>query len=538
MKKFKFESIGVMVDVSRNNVMSLDGWRRYMPLLAKMGYNTVFLYAEDTYEVDGEPYFGYMRGRYTAEEMRQLDRLADSYGIEMIPCIQTLAHLDSFTKWKRYNIDTPGTLLVGDERNYELIEKMFRTLRSCFKTNILHVGMDEAMNLGRGKYLDKNGYDTQGNIMRRHLARVKELADKYGFRLMIWSDMFFRGWNGGKYNIGKATIPEEYVNAVPESVIPVYWNYYTRDEQVYSDMLENHKQLSSDVWFAGGAWTWAGMIPDNKFSLETMLPAISACKKQGIKNFFVTMWGDNGGECSKFSVLPTLFYLAEVMRGNEDEAKIKAKFARTFGISFDDFMLIDTPNSIFPDADQVIHPRNPSKYMLYSDYLNGYFDFTVSDGGNALYADIAEKLYRVAKSSRKYGYIFESAARLSDVLAIKYELGKKTRAAYKAGNKDELRRLANEDYTEVYKRLEKFYVAFERQWTKDNKHCGFEVQEARLGAMLLRTKSCKKRLLDYADGKLPQIQELERDILNYEDRESGKSMYFNNFNHNYSGNVM
>ena len=63
-----FDTLGVMIDMSRNAVMSMDGLKRFLPLLAKMGYNTVFLYTEDTYEVDGEPYFGYMRGRYTKED--------------------------------------------------------------------------------------------------------------------------------------------------------------------------------------------------------------------------------------------------------------------------------------------------------------------------------------------------------------------------------------------------------------------------------------------------------------------------------------
>ena len=57
-------TLGVMIDMSRNAVMSIAGLRRFLPLLKKMGYNCVMLYTEDTYEVDNEPYFGYMRGRY------------------------------------------------------------------------------------------------------------------------------------------------------------------------------------------------------------------------------------------------------------------------------------------------------------------------------------------------------------------------------------------------------------------------------------------------------------------------------------------
>lgn len=50
-----------------------------------MGYNTLMLYTEDTYEVDGQPYFGYMRGRYSKAELRELDDYAAEKGMELIP---------------------------------------------------------------------------------------------------------------------------------------------------------------------------------------------------------------------------------------------------------------------------------------------------------------------------------------------------------------------------------------------------------------------------------------------------------------------
>ena len=537
MANKKFETLGLMIDVSRNNVMSLENWERFLPLVKKMGYNTIFLYAEDTYEVEGEPYFGYMRGRYTIEEMKKLDDLAFSFGVEMIPCIQTLAHLDTIAKWNEYPMDVRGTLLVGDKRTYQLIENMFKTLRKCFRTNRLHVGMDEAWQLGRGKYQDINGSRSTADIMREHLERVTELGRKYNYELMIWSDMFFRGWNGGYY-APKTQVPEEFIKAVPESVIPVYWDYYSTDYSRYDDMIYNHKQLTKKLWFAGGAWTWCGFTPDNNFTLKTMVPAFEACRDNKVKNVFLTLWGDNGGECSKLAVLPSLFYLSEVAKGNDDEKKIKEKFKARFGISYDDFMLIDLPNMILPKALPEKQSSTVSKYMLYSDYFNGFLDSTVFEGGNARFAECADKLERVAKSSRKFGYIFDTHAKLCKVLSVKYELGVKTRAAYKAGDKAELLRLANEDYTAVAKYLKAFYKAFKKQWMIENKACGFEVQEARLGAMILRTESCKERLLDYISGKIDSIPELASEILAFNGNEFGKTINFNNFTASYSSNPM
>lgn len=248
MKKFK--TFGVMIDVSRNAVMSMDGLKRFFPLLRKMGYNCVMLYTEDTYEVDGEPYFGYMRGRYTKEEMKELDAFAYSLGMTVIPCIQTLAHLNGFLRWGKVNRDCNDILLTDDERTYELIDHMFATLSECFASRKIHIGMDEAHMLGRGAHFDIHGYETVNEIMKRHLARICEIAKKYDYELMIWSDMYFRPWNGGRYHIPKCKMPKEIIDALPSSVITVYWDYYQTDEESYSNMMYNHKQLSDNTWFA------------------------------------------------------------------------------------------------------------------------------------------------------------------------------------------------------------------------------------------------------------------------------------------------
>ena len=103
MKNFK--TFGVMLDMSRNAVRTVDDLKKFLPLIRKMGYNALFLYTEDTYEVEGEPYFGYMRGRYSIAEMKELDDFCAGIGIEVIPCIQTLAHLKTHRKWGKVPYD-------------------------------------------------------------------------------------------------------------------------------------------------------------------------------------------------------------------------------------------------------------------------------------------------------------------------------------------------------------------------------------------------------------------------------------------------
>lgn len=515
MKK-NFDSLGVMIDMSRNAVMSMDGLKRFLPLLKKMGYNCVMLYTEDTYEVDGEPYFGYMRGRYTKAEMKEIDAFATELGITMIPCIQTLAHLNGIFRWNKYPRDCDDILMVGDERTYELIDHMFATLSECFASRKIHIGMDETWKLGRGKYMNRNGYEPVHSIIEKHLARVCEIASKYDYEVMMWGDMFFRSWNDGMAYIPECVVPQEIVDSVPDNVIPVYWDYYHTDEKDYTGMIKNTKQLANQMWFAGGAWCWRGFVPHNQYTLKTMIPALDACRKQGVRNIFFTMWGDDGAECSHFSQLPALFYLAQYAKGNRDEGDIKAKFKRFSGIDFDEYMNIDCPNEVGKFQGESF---NPSKYMLYSDYFNGYLDYMVEEGTGEKYCAFAKQLRATAKKSRKYGYVFDTAAKLCDVMAIKYELGLRTRKAYEAGDKTELERLANNEYAQVIKRIAVFAKAFEKQWFMDNKPHGFDVQDHRMGGLLRRAEACRRRILDYVNGKLDRIEELEEKLLPYGDGE-------------------
>ena len=524
----KFKNFGVMIDVSRNAVIKVDTFKWYLPILKKMGYNCVFLYAEDTYSVEGEPYCGYMRGRYTAEEMRELDEFASGIGVEIIPCIQTLAHVNATLRWQQIPIDTDDIMLVDDERTYELIDHMFASLSKNFKTRKIHVGMDEAYMLGRGKHLDIHGYQPISEIIKRHLDRVCEIAQKYGYEdVMLWSDMYLRAFNGGDYFLRDyMKVPKEVIDAVPDGVIPVYWDYYHNNERDYDVNFDAHKQMSNNTWFAGGAWSWGGFMPHNNYSLTTMKPGIRSAIKNKVKNAFITMWGDDGAECSKAAMLPSLFAISEFAKGNEDMDIIKTKFKRLTGISYDDFMLLDAPNDVNGVSAEYSDPVNPSKYMLYSDYFNGFLDVTVVGGEGEKYRELAGKLSAVAAKSRKFGYLFKTAARLCEALSVKFELGYKTRAAYKAGDKDELRRLAENDYKEVEKLIKAYHRTFEEQWFYENKPCGFDVQDIRLGATIQRTISCRRRLLDYVNGRIDSIPELEEELLPYRNVEK-KSTYCN-----------
>ena len=76
------------------------------------------------------------------------------------------------------------------------------------------------------------------------------------------------------------------------------------------------------------------------------------------------------------------------------------------------------------------------------------------------------------------------------------------------------------------------------QWFKENKPFGFEVQDARIGGLIMRVNTCMERLQAYVDGKIDTIEELDADILpSYNDKKhNGKTQYRNDYLRSFPGN--
>lgn len=505
-KEIIFRRFGIMLDCSRNAVMTVNSLKKWIDITADLGYNTLLLYTEDTYEVKDNPYFGYMRGRYTQEELREVDRYAASRGMELIPCIQTLAHLRAIMRWPIYesHMDTDDILLAGDEAVYKLIDQMFETISGCFISRTINIGMDEAHMIGRGKYYDLHGDSDRSQILIDHLKRVAEIGKKYGFTLTMWSDMFFRLVAGHNYYDSSAKINEEIKKQIPNNVQLIYWDYYSMDRNHYDRMLTAHEKIKEDIWFAGGLWTWSGFAPHNEYGMKVTTAALKSCLEHSVQDIFLTMWGDDGGECSKFAMLPSLFYASEIAKGNTNKGSIKEKFKRKYGISFDRFMLLDLPGTPNCATDEIC---NAEKYLLYNDCFMGLMDSTISGNENMQYAKCARRL-SLMKKNEEWGYLFATQQALCEVLALKADLGIRTRNVYESKDKDALKDLIT-DYRKLQKKLEIFYKTYKKQWYIENKPHGFDVQDIRIGGLMTRIESCADRLENLFEDRIQVIEELE-----------------------------
>lgn len=504
-----FDRFGVMIDCSRNAVMTVEQVKKYILILKRMGYNQVQLYMEDTYEVDGEPLFGYLRGRYSREELREMDDFAFQNGVELVPNVQTLAHMTALLRWRGDLRDTENIFLVGNEDVYTLIDRMFSSLRASFRTEKIHIGMDEAHMLGRGRYYDQHGPQDRVEILLSHLRRVCEIADKYAFKPMMWSDMFYALACGGNYYVTDATFDPTVKEKIPKNLTLVYWDYYTHDKKRYDGMIKGHHQLSDRIVFAGGAWKWVGFAPHNDYGNRATKAAIAACKEGGIRDVFLTMWGDNGAECSSYAVLPSLCYAACMAQGITKMADIKAKCYEWLGVKYDDLMLLDLPDQLENIENGV---PTPSKYFLYADCFASIFQNTEKAEYAKKYASMARRLNLAVKRAGEYGYLFDTLSKLCAVLSVKVTICTRTREAYRSGDCAQLDAVIA-DYKKMIRLTRNFYKAFRTQWMIENKPHGFHVQDTRLGGLIQRMQACHDCLADYRDGKVASIPELEDTIV-------------------------
>lgn len=496
-EKCSFHDFGIMLDLSRNAVLRLETVKRMICYAACMGYQFIGLYMEDTFQVEKEPYLGYMRGRMTQDEIRELDCYTKVFGMELRPYIQTLAHLNQITRYERYQeiIDTKDILFAGNEKTEIFIDHILENLRRCFSTNIVNIGMDEAELLGAGKYLQQNGYEKKSKIMTEHLRMVLRLCKKYNFKVQMWSDMFVHMTENGDWDFD-----------IPSELQIVYWDYYSTDEKHYEEKLREQKKISKNLGFAGGAWKWTGFVPHNAYSIRTGEASVQACRKCGIDSYTVTCWGDDGAEASCFSVLPALY--EDAAMAYESRMK-KNAFKCLTGYKLEDFLAIDLVNPYLENGK--IH-NNSSKYLLYNDPLIGTFDSVVKNDTVKRF-EKAEERMKKNTAGGELNYIFKTMQLLCAVLKRKTDLGIRIRKAYKEKDMDSLRYLATHEIPVIQLALAEFYTVFESQWKKENKAFGFEVQTIRIGGLKQRLTDTQRQLRQYAEGELEKIEELEEEYL-------------------------
>ena len=495
----KVQQLGLMLDCSRNAVPKPDMVKQLICLLVLTGYNYLELYTEETYELPDEPYFGYMRGRFSAKELKEIIAFADIFEFEMIPCIQALAHLGRLAYWVTYmeHMDINDILLVGDERTYALIRKALQFCKEIFHTKRINIGTDEAFLLGHGKYLDKYGQRSKHDIYLEHLTKVFEICKEEGLEPEFWADAFY----------STESTTEDIQKIFDGSQTPIYWEYDTTKVAPHIEKIKKLTNYAGHVKYAGTCWKFIGYAPDNAFSKRVIDAAFQAATEYNIEDILLTAWGDNGNECSIYAAIPTIWHASELLyQCAADGNKIVKDLT---GYSIEEWLTTDKLNHMMPGVTKI---SPAAKYLLHNDFLLGIMDYHTPDHAGEIYRSLLPSFEKLAKRDSQFAYIFKSYEALCNALIKKSTYSKRLYAAYH--NKDEATMCALlDELSDIKLDLQKFYSAFRTLWLKENKSFGMEIMDVRIGGLIARIETVSIILSDYLKGRTEKIYELEEERL-------------------------
>lgn len=383
-----------------------------------------------------------------------------------------------------------------------------------FRSNRIHVGMDEAHNVGLGRFLDHNGYQNRFEILNRHIGRVVDICKKYDFDPMMWSDMYFRlGSKSGEYNDFESNIPQEVIDRIPDIKL-VYWNYYSTDPKMYDAMIRAHQNLGKEVIFAGGIWTWAGFLPSPEHTFNTMIPALNACCDYNMNTVIATMWGDDGNETNHFMALPLLPMFSEYCYSGKECTKEQIIDAGEF--------LTKAPHDFIKAISSFHYLKKDDfkgefygKSFFYSDVFYNIIcpDAEFAAKAQEIYEESKGKVSKLLNSSKENDETYAYAYQIYRIAANKAKLLSELKPRYLARDKAFLAHVAQTILPELIADYKKLFQIHKKQWMDTYKVNGFEVINARYGALIYRMDYAIETIMNYVNGVTDRIEELDCEIL-------------------------
>lgn len=516
------DKVGAMPDLSFGAPMTVEAIHSLTDYTAVMGMNTLYLYMEDMYEVPSRKYFGYMSGKYSYEELKSIDDYAFDYGIEVIPCIQTLGHLNKYMQWAESGDirETDRELSVDKEASYVFIKEMLEAATAPFRSKRVHIGMDEAWGLGRGRAsISKFGLRSQEELFLSHLKKVSKIAEDLGLEPIIWNDFLFclnSGSGISKYD-AETEIPADIMAQIPKNVSLVYWHYGEEVMGCDDHMVAKNLEFGNDVIYAGGLMMWTFPIPENEFSFLAAEEGLLASKKHGLKEVFTTLWCyDKVGCDCMLSILHLQQFAEHAYRESVSREDLKRRFEITTGADFDAFMNMSRAyNAIgkkeFPNYNERFHGQK----LLWNDILLGKFDEMLNSGGpfHSHYEEFEKYYAEISSKGGKWSPVYERCRIIFDLLAKKSFITENLRSAYLSGNKDFLYECETRLLPELIEKSDALHEELRTMWESTRKPFGFATLDTRLGGMRARYVTAIRALKNYRTGVTKSIPELDEERL-------------------------
>jgi hexosaminidase len=291
-----FEARGIMLDISRDKIPTMETLFRLVDFMADLKLNQLQLYVEGfSFAYSTYPFVWQDGTPITGEEILELDRYCKKNCIELVPNQNCFGHMNKWLAtsefnsiaecpegfeppWEKGILVSPGTLDPQDRRSLELVENMIADMLPYFSSNIINVGCDETYELGKGKSKEICEKKGTGQVYLDFLLKICNIVKRHGKRMMFWGDIII------KY--------PELISKLPKDVIGLEWGYEA--DHPFSEDGEKFKKSGIDFYVCPGTSTWNSIAGRTENMKANLLNAAISGKKHGASGYLITDWGDNG----------------------------------------------------------------------------------------------------------------------------------------------------------------------------------------------------------------------------------------------------
>jgi len=288
-----FPNRGVMLDISRDKVPTMETLYALVDLLAFFKVNQFQLYTEHTFAYRNHPVVWAEASPLTGEEILALDAYCRERFIELVPNQNTFGHMrrwlvhDEYrdlaecpegcdTRWGHF--DEPFSLNPLDPRSLDLVRSLLDELLPHFTSRQVNVGCDETVDLGRGRSKEAVEKYGEGRVYLDFLLKIYREVKARDHTMMFWGDIIVQHPD---------LVPE-----LPRDVIALEWGYEA------DHPFDAHGRIfaASGVPFyvCPGTSTWNTIAGRTENAMGNLRNAAENGLKHGAVGFLNTDWGDNG----------------------------------------------------------------------------------------------------------------------------------------------------------------------------------------------------------------------------------------------------
>jgi hypothetical protein len=272
---------GVMLDVSRGRVPTLDTIFEIIELLGTLKANVFQLYVEHTFSFRGHPEIAQAAGALTHEDILRIDERARKHHVQLQPNLQSFGHMERILGLAPYKklaeSDRQWTIAPGQKETYRFLDELYAEYLPCFSASLFNADCDETHDLGTGKSSARAAKVGVGRVYLDHIVRLRSLAKKYRKRLAIWGDIVLDH--------------PKVIRKIPKDILMLNWGYGARHAFASTRKFARAKL---EHWVCPGVNSWRSLFP----RIEVACRNISGFATHGAKTratgLLNTDWGDGG----------------------------------------------------------------------------------------------------------------------------------------------------------------------------------------------------------------------------------------------------